>query len=426
MTSKYEFRSFPAVVAEGRADEATAEWLQATSLGFLEPEFEAEQLGKIATSWADSKRILSGAYALQAPSRAWPSIRPVATYSAYDKTMNVGGGRLIDTHLVAGVTVRANHRRRGLMRTLIETDLRTAATSGIPIAALYAAEATIYGRFGFAAATTTARVEVDTSSKFGLNLEPRGSVDAADRSELAEVSPLIFARYHALTLGSIDREAYMPAQIAGLWGYDPPDPDPAVRGLFHYDDAGELDGYVSYKFLGWDDGPRTLLIIDFVPLTGDAYFGLWQHLASIDLATRVKVEHAPITDPLPWALRDRRSYRVTGGEDGLWLRILDVVAALQARAYVVDGDVSLAIDDPLHLTTGHYRVIARDGTARVERTEPSSSVTLGIAELGALYLGGVRASSLAIAGRLTGPPEGIAALDALMATRVEPFCNTHF
>ncbi len=426
---EYEFRSFSASPADGRADEATAAWLQAVSLGFHEVETSDEQLAKVAAVYRDDNHVLSGAYTRTSPDGAWSASRPVATYEAFDKAMNVGGG-ILTAHLIAGVTVRAGHRRRGLMRQLIETDLHGAVAAGIPIAALYAAEATIYGRFGFAPSTTTARVEVDTGAEFALNHTPSGFVDVADRAALVEVSSRLFPRYHAQTLGAIDRQPFAPQEIAGIWSDHRAEPDPSVRGLLHYDGAGELDGYVSYRPLPWSAATRSnaLEIIDIVTLTLDAYFGLWQYLASIDGATSVRRENAPLTDPLPWAMRDRRGYRVTGGEDGLWLRILDVAPTLQARSYLTDGEISLTIEDPLGITTGEYGLRVRGGTAVVERgaAVSAAAVTLGIAELSALYLGGVRARTLADAGRITGTPEAIATLDALMATATEPYCNTHF
>lgn len=428
MTAEYEFRTFSPAEDDGHADAATAGWMQATALGFHEGEAAQAQLDKVAKAYLESGRVFSGAYVRDVAADSLPANYPVATYAAFDQSLNVGGA-MLTAHLISGVTVRANHRRRGLMRRLLETDLRTAADAGIPIAALYAAEATIYGRFGFAPAMATARVEVDTGNGFALNHTPTGTVEAGDRAALAVVSPRIFARYHAQTLGTLDREPFTPQQIAGFWGDYRPEPDPAVRALFHYDASGELDGYVAYKALDWNEATRSraLAITDFVPLTRDAYFELWQQLAAIDGATSIRRETAPLVDPLQWAMRDSRGYRVTGGEDALWLRILDVAPALQARSYLVDGEVSLTIDDPLGFTGGDYRLTVRGGAAAVERgTTGTAALTLGIAELSALYLGGVRARTLAAAGRITGPAESIATLDAVMSTATEPYCNTYF
>ncbi len=105
--------------------------------------------------WQDQPTIGSG-------------VIPVATYSSFDKTLNVGGGRLLPLRMITDITVSPTHRRRGLLRTLITQDLTEAAASGLPLAALTASEGSIYGRFGFGPATRYRNLEVDTSSRFAL------------------------------------------------------------------------------------------------------------------------------------------------------------------------------------------------------------------------------------------------------------------
>lgn len=96
-----------------------------------------------------------------------------------------------------------------------------------------------------------------------------------------------------------------------------------------------------------------------------AYFGLWEYLASVDLVTRVRFGNASVTDALPWAMVDRRGFKIVGEEDGLWLRVLDPVAALQARSYEADGDVRIAVSDPLAIANGVYALSVRNGKATV-------------------------------------------------------------
>lgn len=432
MSPEYEFRSFPAGLADSpdapKADEPTAAWLQATALGFLEDERTEPLLGRIAEVYVEDSRRLSGAYTPRTLPGVWPAELPVATYATFDKKLNVGGGRQITARLVAGVTVRANHRRRGLMRQLVEGDLKAAAADGIPICALHAAEATIYGRFGFGPATSHRRVHVDTGPGFALDHEPTGTVDVAGRAALFVHAPEVFARFHAQTLGSIERSASYPSKIAGIWAEDRPEPLLSTRGLFHYDPSGELDGYVSYRFDGWGPKPPTISIIDFVTLNREAYLELWQHLAAIDTVARVHLDDAPLTDPLPWAMRDSRGYAITGGEDGIWLRILDVAATLTARSYVFNGEISVLVKDALGIATGQYLLTVRDGAAEVtRRNSGTADITLDVSALGSLYLGGVSARTLARAGTVTATStEALKTFDRLLRQDDEPVCITGF
>ena len=429
-SADYTFRSFRAGSTPDEADAATTTWLEAAALGFQEPVPAPEHLLRTAQAYEADDRMLSGAYAVDRPAGAWDTARPVATYASFVELLNVGGGRSLDAHLIASVTVRPNHRRQGLMRELMTSDLTRALDEGRAVAALSSMEATIYGRFGFGAATFSRRVEVDTSDKFSLGFSPAGSVEVADPAVLLEQAPALFGRFHVNTLGSLQRPDSYPSKIAGIWAEDSPERDARVRAAFHYDATGSIDGYVSYKVLAWECEPRTLQILDIVWTCQDAYFGLWDYLASIDLVTKVKVGNAAVADPLPWAMTDRRGFKVIGEDDGLWLRVLDPVVALEARSYEVDGEVRIALSDALGLAEGVYALAVRDGKATVTRDKANrapSDVSMDVSALGYLYLGGVRADTLARTGQVAARSrDALDTLDALLAHREPPYCITHF
>ena len=426
----YQFRSFRAATTGDQANQETTAWLQACALGFQEPVPTPEHLLATAAAFERDQRVLTGAYAAGRPAQAWDPARPVATYASFVQPLNVGGGRSLQAHLIASVSVRPNHRRRGLMRELMTADLLAARDAGCALAALSSMEATIYGRFGFGAATFSRRVEVDTGDRFALGSSPPGSVEVADPAALLQVAPALFDRFHAQTLGSVQRPASYPAKIAGIWADDAPEPDRRVRAALHYDVAGRIDGYVSYKILPWAAEPRTIVILDIIWATAGAYFGLWDFLASIDLVTLVKYESAAMADPLQWAMADRRGFKVTGEDDGLWLRVLDPVVALEARSYEADGQVRIAITDPLDIAGGVFVLSVRDGSATVtpdDSKDPPAQVSMDVAALASLYLGGVRVDTLARSGQVTSTsPAVLHLLDALLAHREQPYCVTHF
>ena len=154
MNSDYEIRRFePAAPGESGYAEAMA-WDRAVSFGFHEERSTDERMQEsIARSRVDGA-VYTGAYQTGEPApHSLGSEVPVATFGTQRSTLNIGFGRLLDAHLITGVTVRTSHRRRGLLRRMMSEDLALAKQSGVAIAALTASEASIYGRFGFGMAT---------------------------------------------------------------------------------------------------------------------------------------------------------------------------------------------------------------------------------------------------------------------------------
>lgn len=411
------------------AEGPLAAWFEGVSFGFHEGRLEVEDLPKLAEAYAADRRILWGAYDDNPGPHAWNPRIPVATYGTMVNSLNVGGGRLLDAHLVTAVTVRPTHRRRGLLRQMITADLQGAAERGFAVAALTASEATIYGRFGFGTATHTTSIEVDVRERFAITSVPYGRMEVVSPEAAVDLTQEVFAGFHSHSLGSIGRQFAYSRRSAGLWGEDRPQPDKALRTAVHYDDDGRPDGFVSYSFAGWEKTPYTMRVKDLVAVSDAAYLELWRYLGSLDLIERVTFGSAPVQDPLPWALADRRCRELKSDEDVLWLRILDPVAALSQRNYEHDGVLSLSITDALGHAEGAFELSVANGAGTVRRLGDGSGtdITLDVAALGSLYLGGVDARILASAGGLTGgSPEGVERAATLFSVARAPYCITHF
>ncbi|NJC22279.1 putative acetyltransferase [Arthrobacter pigmenti] len=404
-------------------------WFEGVSFGFHENRRENEDLPKLAEAFAADRRTVWGVYDEQPGPHAWDPRVPVATYATMVNTLNVGGGRLLDAHLVTAVTVRPTHRRRGLLRRMITSDLQGAADRGLAIAALTASEATIYGRFGFGAATFTTSVEVDVRERFAVTAPAYGRVEVVEPDAVVGLAQEIFAGFHGRSLGSIGRQFAYARRASGLWGDERPQPDKGVRTAVHYDDDGRPDGYVTYKFAGWESTPYTMRVKDLVATSDAAYLELWRFLGSLDLVERVSFNLASVQDPLPWALSDRRCRGLLGEEDVLWLRILDPVAALRARHYEADGSLILTIADGLGYAAGSFELTVTDGVGSVRTVDEGTpaDIALDVAALGSIYLGGVDARTLASAGQIrVGSPEGLDRADHLFSVARQPYCITHF
>jgi predicted acetyltransferase len=116
--------------------------------------------------------------------------------------------------------------------------------------------------------------------------------------------------------------------------------------------------------------------------------------------------------------------RVTEVGDHLWARLIDLPGALAARGYSADEQLVLDVAEEgcFRLETG-----PTSGSCRRARKGERVDLVLGLSELGAIYLGGVRPSVLAAAGRVGEERAGaLARADAVFASPVAPYCSTDF
>ena len=165
---------------------------------------------------------------------------------------------------------------------------------------------------------------------------------------------------------------------------------------------------------------------EILATTDRAHTGLWNFLSSIDLYPRVHHWNVATDDPLWWKLVDPRRVE-RKRTDALWVRIMDVPAALEARTYESDGSIRIGVEDPFRPgTSGVYELAVSEGVGRSLAVDGDAGVTLGIDVLGALYLGGSTALSMATAGLIDGADDRILELHRLFRTDVEPWCDDVF
>jgi predicted acetyltransferase len=428
LSDDYEIRRFDPAAKDDPAYAQSVAWMRAVAFGFHDARRSDERVDKGIEMQRADGRVMTGVY--QAGTVAGHSLAadvPVATFGTMVKTLNIGFGRLLPTRLVTAVTVRTSHRRRGLLRRMMVEDLTLARGDGLAMAALTASEASIYGRFGFGVATSEQSITVDTTTRFKLNHTPVGSVEVADPGVLRDLAPVVFAQKHRLTPGSIDRHEFYRQFISGAISRDGGE-DPKVKVALHYAPDGEVDGYVSYKFSGWSSKPYTMEVLDLVAANRAAYLELWQYLGAIDLVERVSCEEAPVDDSLVWALEDARCVETSEARDMLWLRILDVQRALEARHYAADGRLVLKVADSLGLTNGTFALSVTGGSAVVtDAGTAAADLELDVAALSSIFLGGVHPVTLVDAGRIIEhTPDAAFRAARMFAVERAPHCLTHF
>ncbi len=398
-------------------------WYEAQSRGFHQGRTSEELRQHFGQHLQEDNAVLRGVWQ-ETPGLGSGAI-PVATYSSYDKAINTGTC-LQPVRMISDVTVSPTHRRRGLLRALITEDLRDAVERGLALAVLTVSEGSIYGRFGFGPAAFQHTVVVDTGPSFAFrDVVDDGSLVLLEPDEAWPTVAAVFGRFHERTRGSVERPRFYETLLTGTYDFDE-GPDRKLRTAVHLDATGEPDGYVAYRPGPRKDRRRSVKVADFVALTTQAHQRLWRLLADLDLSDSVEWDHAAVDDPLDWALVDPFVVRVTKRTDALWVRVLDVPVALEARPWGSDGTVVLEVDDPLGHAAGRFRVTTVGGGAAVTRTEEPADVQLEAETLGALYLGGVAADMLRRAGRLAGSDDVLDTWAAMVDGGPSPHCLTGF
>ena len=361
----------------------------------------------------------------------------VASADSYWFDLTLPGARTLPVAGVTRVAVRGTHRRRGLLTALMRTLLDQAHGRGEAVAVLTASEGAIYGRFGYGLATVQASVELSTAhAAFSRPVERTGRLNQVDTETARKVAPAVHDRARRRQPGDVERQDW-------YWDVHFADPHWAregASGLFHVlheSAAGDPDGYAAYRWKdNWKRGnpANEVVVVDAFADTPAVEAQLWRHLLDLDLAAKVSAWKRPLDDPLRWLLADPRRLEVTSVRDDLWVRLLDIPAALGARLYATTDRLVMELSDGFcPWNQGGWALEAGpDGPGRARRTGPRepADLRLGVAELGSLFLAGVRASDLARVGRVEElTPGALARADALFGPvggEPAPFCRSGF
>ena len=150
---------------------------------------------------------------------------------------------------------------------------------------------------------------------------------------------------------------------------------------------------------------------------------LWRYLLDIDWVASISSWLLPPDHPLFFVLAQTRRMRYRLG-DGLWVRLVDVGAALSGRTYPEDGELVFDVRDSFcPWNEGRWRLAG--GAA--ERTNADADLALDVATLGAAYLGGIRFAQLAQGGRVEElKPGAIERADGIFRHGLHPWCPEIF
>lgn len=402
--------------------ERQAGFIRAVQRSFHSPRPGAEVVSRYVDMYAEDHVRATGIWLADGAFGAGPD--PVATYLSFDGTLNTGAS-LLPVWMITDVTVSPAHRRRGLLTGMMTADLDEAVAAGAPLAALTASEGTIYGRFGFGPSSWLEKVRVDLGPRFALRHEVPGiRVELVRGEDLGRIPEDNFEALHHATRGSISRPAFYRPWVRGDLDPDTGERDPKVHCAVAVDADENPVGHVSWRHLHDKDGVHTIDLVDLVGRTPAAHLALWRFVAGIDLVDHAEVSMS-LTDPLRWALVDPRTIRGRNRYDLLWLRVLDVPAALTARPWHGNGQVALTVTDRLGHADGTWTVTVTDGRAEVA-PGGRDAVSLDVEALSSMYLGGVDVGTLVAAGRASGSTGSVGHLATLLGDGQQPSTRTFF
>jgi predicted acetyltransferase len=362
--------------------------------------------------------------------------RWVATLATEPRSISIpgpGGANLdVVADALTAVTVNATHRRRGLLTQMLSASLRGAKDRGEPLSILLAAEWPIYGRFGYSPASLASNYTLFTRARDTL-LTPTGtgSVRQVDPADLGDIAPAVFEASRRLRAGGVDRRGEWWKRRLGLDGYQPINHGKTPNYILHESD-GVPDGLLRWAATR-DFEPSgemgAVSVADLITATPAAYRNLWAYLAGLDVVGEVTLQRRPVDEPIRWLLTDGRALRQTYTGDDVWVRLLDVPAALSARGYTGSGSVVLDVvdDDMGGYASGRYLLEAGDDGTECRATTTAADLRISQRTLASMYLGGFTLRQLAI-GRsveeLT--PGALLRTDALFSTTLPPWNATGF
>jgi len=357
---------------------------------------------------------------------AYEGEKLVGAAGSYSFDLSVPGGGTAKTAGLTLVGVLPTHRRRGILRSLMRRHLDDAHERGQPLAALYASEAVIYGRFGYGMASLSGSIDLPHEyARFLHPVERVGRAELVDEEHAVAAFPPVYERVRQFTPGMPSRsEPWWRTRRLSEIGWLRDQLGPLNRVLIELD--GRVAAYALYRVKGVAGPEPHGVMVAIMEAMGDspaALSAIWHYLLELDLAARFVEIYAPADHPLLLRLAEPRRLGLRLW-DGLWLRLVDVERALSLRRYPTDMSLVVEISDAFcPWNAGRYRI--RDGA--VERTRAAPELSLDVQTLGSLYLGGFSPSALALAGRIQEhAPGALARADVLLHGARAPWCPEQF
>ena len=322
---------------------------------------------------------------------------------------------------VSNVAVQPTHRRQGIMSRMMRHQIDGIHERGEPLAALFATESAIYGRFGYGVGSVHEQWSLERAhNAYARRFDGPGRIVFIDPKDIGKALPDVMRRSTEGRPGVFQRAPHHWERDAQL----PEHRQGGPGGLFYaaYLENDQIDGYVTYR-----TRRPVLTVNELMATTPAANAALWRFCFDMDLIERTEAVKRPLDDPMPWLLADpRRLQRFT--RDGLWLRIVDALAALELRQYLASDRLILQVrDDFCSWNSASFELDVSPEGARCRAVASPPDLTVLVAALASAYLGAASFTTLAGAGLAEEHSPGVLLrADRMFATQLRPWTPYNF
>lgn len=334
--------------------------------------------------------------------------------------MSVPGG-VATVAGVSNVEVQPTHTRRGIMTSMMRYQIDGIHERGEPLAALFATESAIYGRFGYGVGSVHEQWSIEKAhNAYVRRFDSPGRITFIDPSDIDKELPDVMRR-------STQGRPAVFQRARHHWERDARDPihsQGGSGGVFYaaYVEDGGIDGYVNYR-----TQRPTVIVNELMAATPEASAALWRFCFDLDLYERTEAIKRPVDDPLPWMLADPRRLQ-RSARDGLWVRIVDVAAALELRQYLANDRITLRVmDDFCSWNAVCFELEGSREGATCRPTSGSPDLTITVAGLASAYMGAATFTTLTNAGLVDEHTHSaLLRADRMFAVHLKPWTPYNF
>jgi predicted acetyltransferase len=356
---------------------------------------------------------------------AWDGEHVVGGAASFGFALTIPGGR-VPAAGVTAVGVLPTHRRRGILRAMMRAQLDECHERGESVAYLWATEDAIYGHYGYGIASVSGEIDIPREhSAYAAPIGWRARAQLVPLEDAEELVAPIWERVALMNPGMFSRtSAWWRARTLS-------DYDGKRRGFpelqcMVVDIGSGPAAYGLYRLHFGSDRGMPTGTVDVIEAMGDsaqAMAAIWRCLLDIDWMARVKARCLPLDHPLFLLLAEPRWLRFNL-RDGLWVRLVDVKAALSARAYAGTGTVVVEIADThCPWNAGRWRL----GEGPAEKTGAPPELRCDVTALASVYLGGFTWAELARGLRVDELCTGaVGRADGLFRATAAPWCPEIF
>lgn len=354
----------------------------------------------------------------------------IGTANSFSEYISLPTNKSSKVAAVSYVSVQPTHRRQGILSEMMKLQLNQIYSQyKEPLAILWPSETAIYGRFGYAPTREKHYKISKHNAKFisGLNDYPLETKilnkKEAINSYLEINNNLMNKRPGVMKL----TKKWAERRIEDLSSkYLSTGPSYFV-GIY---DANKLVGFVTYTIEGsneYGNMPSSLNIWDIIYINDKAAINIWNYCLNIDLVDEIYAKGVPEDDVLESLLISPGSLnaRVT---TGFWIRIVDVIKALETRSYNEKGKLIFNLSDSIINQNNNTFLLDtknQNPTCKISTESPDIEITInGLSEI---YLGTFNLNNLIASQNLKIINKKIINfINRAFKENNTPFCPMHF